>query len=204
MLFRSGRFDEGKTVLENYLTRDPHNVKITESVNQILELKKVFEEERQAEELYRAHPDDIQTALRLLIAYTRRQRHDAMDGLTSTLVSRPELTSNEFLVIAKVYADSRRFDRLSDILTIYVQRFPKDPIGWYNLAIVYAARQNCDGTLAALQHALSLDSTANEIHKMAQQDPRFTLCRKDPRFGALVAGRAQPLAPSDGSFTVTH
>lgn len=199
----TGRFDDGAAVLENYLKRDPHNAKIKESIGQINELKKAFAEERQAEEQYRANPNDIQTALRLLVAYTRRQRLDAMDALTGALVSRADLSSNEFLVIAKLYADARRFDRLTDILTVYVQRFPKDAIGWYNLAIVYAARQNCDGAFGALQRALALESPAQEVRKMLQTDQRFVFCRKDPRFEALLAGRPIATGPTGHPFTIT-
>lgn len=206
LYMETARFDDAKALLEGYQKRDPLNAKIAESLKQLDDVRKLIEEERAAEQLYRASPNDTQNAMRLLAAYGRHQRFDAMDALTGALIARPDLPTNEFLRIAQIYADSRRIDRVGDVLTAFVQRYPQNTIGWYNLAVVFAMRQNCDNALGALQRALALDSPAGDAHRMAQQDARFGSCRQLPQFQQMVGQPvgAAPSPQSAGPFSITH
>jgi tetratricopeptide (TPR) repeat protein len=202
----TARFDDAETVLRRYLKNDPLNLKIGEGLKQLKELRQQIEEEQWLEAQFRASPGDKQVGLQLLMAYARRQRIDAMDALTGTLVARPELGSNEFLAIAQIYAQTHRLDRVSDVLTLYVQRFPQNPVGWYNLAVVLASRQDCDSALIALGRALALDSAAGEVRSTAQRDPRFGRCRSLAQFQQLVGAAAgAPAMPAPGSpFVITR
>ena len=71
-------------------------------------------------------------------------------------------------------AQLKRADQMLDLLTKFTQRYPKNPLGWFNLALMQGVRGNCTAALPALEQALALDP---QLIGAAQHDRRLEGCR---------------------------
>ena len=193
------KFDDAASVMERYQKLDPNNPRISDAVKQIRNVQRQIEEIGDLEQQYVAQPDNLQVALRLVEVYARRQRLDAMDAVVDALLAREDLPAGEILRVANFYAQLNQLDRVHRLLTVYVQRAPGNPLGWYNLATVNATRNNCPESIVALQKAFALDSPDGQLRAKAQQDPLLNNCRSDPQFPQPYA---QPVRRVP--FTVTR
>ncbi len=181
-----GRFDDAVAILEGYQKLDANNVRIRDAVKQIKGMKGQVEEIRQIEQQLAAQPNDVSLALQLAKAYAGRQRVDALDSLVNQLVNHPELPEADFLQLIYLYVPINRVDRVLSLLGLFVQRYPQNPVGWYNLACVQSLRNNCSEAIPALERALAGDNVQGQIRTLARQDSKLNNCRPDPRFQRAV------------------
>ena len=135
-------------------------------------------------------------ALQLARAYAAQQRVGQLDNLVSQLIAAPELSQEDFLQLASFYVPLNRGDRVLAMLNQFVQRFPQNPVGWYNLALVNSARGNCDEAIPALARSLALDDAQQHARALAKNDSKLDNCRRDPRFQRLLE---QPEAAGNSS-----
>lgn len=191
------RFAEAAAVLERYQQRDPHNTKIGDAVNAIRDAQRQSTELSQLEQQQAAQPDNRQLSMQLVIRYAQRGRFDAMDALANTLLAQTNLAPADFLLLADTYAKANRIEPLTQILLLYTQRYPQDPIGWYNFAALQSALNNCDAALTALERALTVDASGSQVRGMLGQDARFNNCRSNPRFQQLLGGQTTSLLPGE-------
>lgn len=199
-----GRFDDAVTILENYQKRDEYNVKIRDAINQIKDMKRTIEETSQLENQLRTQPGNLDLAMQLARAYAMRQRIEPLDNLVDQLIAHPDMPANEFLQLVNYYLQLNKPDRVIALLSKFVQRFPQNPVGWYNLAVIHSLRGNCADALPALEHSLLVDNTQQQIHTLARQDPKLNNCRRDPRFQQLL-GQPQAATTTGGlPFDVTR
>jgi predicted Zn-dependent protease len=169
-------------------------------------MKQRVEDVHQLERQYAAQPNNVQIALQLIERYAQVQRVDAMDAIAQSLLARSDLSAADVMALAQPYAKLQRADRVTQILGVFVQRFPQNPVGWYNLGVIYAARNDCQQALTALESALAVDSPDGQVRKAAAQDRRLDNCRKDPRFQKLMEQpRVQGVEGTSGlPFTIAH
>ena len=197
-----GRFDDAIGVLQNYQKRDPYNTKIGDAVKSVQDMKQRVEDVHQLEQQYATQPTNVPIALQLVDRYAQMQRVDAMDAITQSLLARPDLSAADVMALAQPYAKLQRADRVTQILGVFVQRFPQNPIGWYNLAVIHSARNECQQSIAALERALAVDSPDGQVRKTVSQDQRLNNCRKDPRFQRLMGQPPGQSPASDLPFTI--
>jgi tetratricopeptide (TPR) repeat protein len=199
-----GRFEDGVNVLEGYQKLDEYNVKIRDAINQIKAMKSSVEETSQLEQQMRVHPDNLQTAMQLARAYATRGRMDQLDPLVDQLIGHPNMPANEYLQLINFYGQLKREDRVMSLLSRFVQRFPQDPAGWYNLAIMHSLHGNCNEALPALEHALAMDNAEQQIHSLARQDPKLNNCRRDLRYQRLLEPADAASATGGLPFNIVH
>jgi tetratricopeptide (TPR) repeat protein len=202
-----GRFDDGVAVLQEYQRHDRYNLRIREVIRVIQELKRQMGEERELEQQYAAQPGDLPLALLLIDSYARHQRTDAIDEVVTALVASPGLPADTFLQLAQRYLALGRLDRATDLLTVMAQRYPQNEVAWYSLGVVQCARRNCDGAVAALEHALALDGADHRLLDTIRGDPRLDNCRQHPRFQQILGHQSnQPQSSTilPGGMTITH
>ena len=194
---QTSRPDLAIKVLEQYQKSDPYNTKIAEATRTIRDMQRQLLNDQQLEQQYAAEPGNVAVAVQLARTYAERGRLDAMDNIVNSLLARPDLPAKELLELAQGYAGLKRLDRVLHMLTVFTQRFPKQTIGWYNLAAVQAVSGQCDAALQALERALALDQDGS-IREAVAQDPRLANCRQHPRYQALMGSQAD--APSPPPF----
>ncbi len=197
-----GQFDPAIEVLEKYQRTDEYNTKIKEAVKTIKEMRDMTTSVRDLEQRYGANPADLQAGWDLAIAYARQQRPDAMDAVVNSLIARPELPEQNFLMIAQTYAQLKRLDRVTEVLTALTQRHPNSNMAWYNLAAIYSVRNDCASAVVALQRAFALDNAERLVFNTARTDQRFAACANSPEFQRLFGVVAEP--PLPGGFTITR
>ncbi len=197
------RFDDATAVLASYQKLDPYNPQIREVIKAVASLKTQAGQTKQLETQYRAEPDNLPVALELVAAYARARRMDALDSLVDTLSARAELSSNDLLQMAGYYAQLNRLDRVEQLLSVVTHRFPQDPAGWYNFALVHSARNECQAACDALEQAMALDGPEGKVREAIRGDARLNNCRSDSRFLRLLAQPAGQ-SPSTLPFTVSH
>jgi len=195
-----GQFEPAIRVLEDYQKTDTYNTKIVEAIQRVREMQQHTQDEREVEQKYAANPNDLGTAIKLVVSYARQQRFEAMDALVNTLLVRPDLPAENILQIAQMYAELKQLERVTAVLTLFTQRFPENNMGWYNLAAVYSARRDCPSASVALQRALAMDSPDGMVRKMAPTDERFANCRNAPEFQRALQQAAPRVPP--GGFTL--
>jgi predicted Zn-dependent protease len=203
----SGRMDDAVTVLEEYQSHDRYNLRISEVIRVIRDLKRQLSEEHDLEQQYAAQPGDLPLALLLVDSYVRHQRTDAIDEVVSGLLARPNLPAETYLQLAQRYLALKRLDRATVLLTIMTQRYPQDQGAWYNLCLVQSAQKNCDGAASALERALALDDPDHHLLDTVRRDPRLDNCRQDLMF-RQVLGQQSNQPPSSGvlpgGMRITH
>ena len=199
----SGQYDRAADVLGNFERLDPYNLTVRKAIKAIENLKTQAGQIHQLEQQHQTEPDNLEVAVQLVAAYAQARRVDAMDALVDSLTLRPDFSSNDLLRVAGFYSQMNRGDRVSTLLSVFVRRFPQSPLGWYDLAVIHSARNECQAAVSALQRALALDGGRGGIRSTARQDPRLNNCRVDPQFQQLVADQPERL-PSTLPFTVSH
>jgi thioredoxin-like negative regulator of GroEL len=186
-----GKFDEGRAIMEKYQEYDPYNTKIQDAINAIKDIQRQTVETQQLEAMYAQQPANKQVTFQLMAAYARRQKFDAMNALVATFLARTDISPEEIMQIAQLYGQLQQADRVGEVLALYTQRFPNDPRGWFNLAALHAARNNCDASMDALARALALDTPDRQVFNAIRQDARFRLCQGHPRLMQLLGQQPQ-------------
>lgn len=185
-----GRSDEAEQVLVEYEKRDIYNTKIKDAIKAVRDIRQQNRTVHELEQRYASYPNDWQAGWELFLAYGRQQRFDAMDAVANSLMVRPDFPEQQFLMLAQAYAQLRRLDRVTAILTYMTQRYPQNNMAWYNLAAVYAVQNDCASAAVALERALMLDTPERVVLNTARQDNRFSSCRTHPEFARVLTGNS--------------
>ncbi|NQU10808.1 DUF2723 domain-containing protein [bacterium] len=191
---QTGQLPAARQVLETYHQRDPFNAKIREVIESVQGMEQAAISERELEQQYAQQPDNKGVVLQLAAAYARRNRFDALHALAQTFLARNDLTEMELLQLAQMYDQLRQLDRVTQVLTIMSQRYPRSALAWFNLASVLTARGQCTNATAALQQALALEGADGPMHQSARNDPRFAPCRQTPDFRTALGEPPRPIS----------
>ncbi len=154
---RMDRYDEGLAVMQKYQLKDPQNEKIQNAINTIHQMREQHHRLMELKTKRREKPDDIQTGLRLLEGYAALQQHVETDTLTKELIGLETLDADGFWGILQVYARTQRLDKLSALLDLFVDRYPKDSRGWRETARMRLGNNDLSGSIAALRRYLDLE-----------------------------------------------
>lgn len=168
------RCNDALEILEQYRRLEPRNPMIQEALAQV---KKRRTEQNFIADLERQHtlyPEKFDIALQLARAYAGTHHLDAFDALVKQLTDLPELPEREFFSLIDLDSQLKRADPMLELLEKFTQHYPKNPTGWFNLALMQGMRANCAAALPALERALTLDP---QLATAAQQDQRLESCR---------------------------
>ena len=168
------RCNDALELLEAYRRIIPSNALLQDAIDRVIkrraDLDRVVDLERQ----HRLYPDQLGTAMQLAHGYVATQRLEPFDKLVNELLARPELPEADFFSLIDLYAQLKCADPMLDLLGKFTQRFPRNPLGWFNLALMQGVRGNCTAALPALERALALDP---KLAVAAQHDRRLEGCR---------------------------
>ena len=168
------RCNDALELLDAYQRHAPHEIAIQQAIAQVRQRRADLDRISNLERQHALYPDNLEVAMPLVRAYAAARRLDRLDAVVKELLELPALSEREFFSLIDLNARLKRTDRTLVLLNQFTNRFPDNPLGWFNLALIHGARGNCAEALPALEHALALDA---QLVAAAQQDRRLDYCR---------------------------
>ena len=168
------RCNDALELLEAYRNIDPRNVLLQDAIDRVKTRRADLDRVANLERQHSLYPEKLDLAMQLARGYVATQRLEQLDALVSELLARPELSETDLFSLIDLNAQLKRADPMLDLLGKFTQRFPKNPLGWFNLALMQGVRGNCTAALPALERALALDP---QLALAAQRDRRLEGCR---------------------------
>ncbi len=184
MYMQLRRLDEARMTIEALLADDPHNNRVAAFHQQLVQLQAQDQRRRELEAIFQAGPGDMETALELVQVYHRLQMQGPFQQLVVNLIQNDQIPVGTYLRLAQIMQEAGRHDLLEMALQRYVDREPRSPRAWLDLAAVRLARDRPDDALRALQQAVRLGGTP--VRDAVRRDPRFQPLHNRPEFRQLL------------------
>ncbi len=185
VLMRQRKFDKAQEVMEHFLREDPGNDRVQQFITQIENTILLEERKRQLETKFQqGQAGNINEALELAEVYRRLQQWPSFENLTKRIIRDDRVPDPILLQVAKMYADSNRYNLLEEALQLYLNRQPNDPRKWLDLAAAQAAQRKLQPTLESLKQAIR--KGGEPVRSMIRQDPRFNEMKNHPEFQKIV------------------
>jgi len=184
----AGRYEDGFAVLRAYQSRDRFDTKIADAIESAEVTRRLDAEIGRLNQEWVRRPGETALGLQLAQVCAQRHRRDALDAVAKRLLERKDLAQEDYLSLAQVYAVTHDLERVTQILTVLLQRHPQNVGGWYNLAVAHSLLGDCGSCLMALERALALDAPGGPVHNTARQDQRLEPCRGEAAFQRILGG----------------
>ena len=168
------RCNDALELLETYRQREPRNAALQQAIAQVRKRRADLDLLSDLERQHALYPDKLDVAMPLARSYAAAQRLDRFDAVVKELLALPDLPEREFFSLIDLNARLRRGSQTLELLGLFTKRYPQNPLGWFNLALIHGAHGNCADALPALERALALDA---QLLTAAQQDRRLDTCR---------------------------
>ena len=186
-----GRPDDALATLEALQKLDPLNVKITQAIQQISNIKQSRQDVPQLEAARSNNPRDFGLVVQLAQAYSRAGQNDHIVPLLQGYLAQTNISPDDVLQSAQLFMNLGQPDAAVSVLQLMTQRYPQDARSYYSIALIRAAQNNAAEALPMLDKALQL---APQLKAQAVGDQRFNNLRGNPQFQQLV-GSQNPMVP---------
>jgi tetratricopeptide (TPR) repeat protein len=153
---RLDRYEEAIAIMTSYQKEDPQNEKIHDAIKAIKQMRQQSDQVKALAKQFESRPNDLQMAGTLMEAYSVMQRASDADKVADRIVSRPDVTADEFWFVIKSYVRLQRSDKISSLLSDYVRKFGNDPRGWREIARWRLMAQDSKGSIAAMKRYLEI------------------------------------------------
>ena len=161
-------------LLEAYRHIDPRDALLQDAMDRVIRRRTDLDRVANLERQHALYPEKLDLAMQLARGYVATQRLEQFDAVVSELLKRPELAEADLFSLIDLNAQLKRADPMLDLLGKFTERFPKNSLGWFNLALMQGVRGNCTAALPALERALAIDP---QLATAAQRDRRLEGCR---------------------------
>ncbi len=173
------RFTDARKIIENFLSQDTENTKVSSFLDQIKNLEKA-NARRDVLEVTLSKGGDLNLALELLGIYRSMNMAPRMDGLADSIVGQQGLPPQVILQIAQMYGEMKRADRVAAMLQKYLLRSPTDSARRVDLAKCLIAMQQPGPALGELRIAIQQGG-----------EPVREIIRRDASAFSPLAGNAE-------------
>ena len=194
LFVRQNRFDEAMELMRAFKVKDPGNDKADAFITQV-EGFKTLDARRVELEAYMKQNEgraDISKALELLEVYQKARNMNGFLSLGRSIMNNQHLDPRILLHLAQMFAQTKQFPELQMALERYVKADPNNFNASYDLAAIYAMRNQPDKAIDQFAQALRIDKQQALIR--LQKDGRFVSLHKNARFVRLVSTAARPVA----------
>ncbi len=203
LLLQNGRFDEALKLMEDYEKLDPRNDRIRGFINQVHAITQVNNRINALQENFSKQQGTLQDAMELAQLYRQVGREGLFLELTGQILGNTNVPAQAYLQVAEIMKQgpqsSQQYMRLAEIYQRYLEREPKDPGIWMELAGVLAALNQPEKAVAAARQAASIGG--DPIREKLRLDPRLQPLHGRPDFRQLVEPSARaPMFPSGFQF----
>ena len=178
-----GRPDDALATLQALQKLDPLNNKITQAIQQIVNMKQSRQDVTQLEAAHASNSSDFNVLGQLAQAYARAGQADRIPPLLSNYLTQTNLSAENILQTAQLYLNIGQVEPATRTLQFMMQQFPQDARSYFAFALVRAAQNNVAEALPMLEKAVQL---APQLRAQALSDQRFGNLRNNPQFQKLV------------------
>jgi tetratricopeptide (TPR) repeat protein len=178
-----GRPDDALATLQALQKLDPLNSKITQAIQQIVNMKQSRQDVTQLEAAHANNPRDFGVMGQLAQAYARAGRGDRIPPLLQNYLAQTNLPADDILQAAQIYLNIGQVEPATSTLQFMMQQFPQDARSYFAFGMVRAAQNNAAEALPMLEKAIQL---APQLRAQLLNDQRFANLRGNPQFQKLV------------------
>ena len=202
LLLTLGRVDDALMLAEVCSEFDSKNAQLPNLRAQLNQQKQKREqniqwqeEASQLESQYNQDPANFTVLARLIARYFNLGQTNKVLRLLELVVNDEGASSEVLLVVSSAYMQLGRYTDLEKSLLQLVDRKPKDPAAWYDLAATQALLQKNSEALANLRRAIEMEQQrplppeSKSLLSRSQEDPRFNSIRYLPEYRQLISGQ---------------
>ena len=135
---------------------------------------------------------DISKALELLEVYQKARNMNGFLSLGRSIMNNQHLDPRILLHLAQMFGQTKQFPELQMALERYIKADPNHFDANYELAAIYAIRNQPDKAISQFAQALRIDK--QQALTRLQTDRRFIPLHKNAQFVRLVSTAARPTA----------
>ena len=183
LYIRMQRYDEARTVIEEFGKKDPYHDRTQPVLEQIERIKTWTTRKAELELSAQGKPLDINKAFELITLYNLLQEHAKTQSMVQQVLA-AQIPSQMKKQLAIKLAEMRRLDLAEAALVKYLSEKPGDAGGRIDLAVVRLGRNHVDQALKALETAVS--KGGEPVRLLIQKDARLQPLYNNPRFRALL------------------
>lgn len=198
MYMQQRRLSDAYEVISALSKGDPGNERVTSFMAQISGLKDMDERRKALEASFQEGPGDLNTALELAELYMHLQMPHQFQGLTMSILQDENAPLEAYLHVSQLYAAAQRHDLVEMALRRYIEREPRNPRVWVDLAAAHVARGQQAEFLQALRRAVELGG--EPVRDTLRRDQRFDPVRHLREFQQIVPGATPEQRPTGISF----
>lgn len=198
MYLQQRRLDDARATIDQLLAGDPNNDRVAAFRQQIVQMQEREKRRIELEAIFQQGGGAIDEALELVQVYHQLQLHGPFQQLVQNLLQDDQIPVDAYLRLAQVLSEVRRMDLLEMALQRYVDREPRSPRVWIDLAAVRLSRERPDEALQALQRAVQLGG--EPVRDAVRRDPRFQALHPRPEFRQLVPASTGPVPTNPAPF----
>ena len=199
LISREGRYDEAIKLFDDFLEKDPNNVKAAEFQKRLENGKKMTARLKELGAKLQQGTIASNEIMELLqIQFNMGQSRNA-ERLAQGLLNSGKATPDMMMAIAQLMAEKRKFSTVELALKKFTAAKPKDPNGWINLAGLQLALNKRGEMYVSIQKAI--EAGGEPVRNRLRKDKRFDAVRNTKEFQKLVPPKpmgGMGLAPLPG------
>lgn len=193
LLLQNRKFDDALKVMEEYLKLDPQNDRIEGFIRQIQGIKQVNGRITELQDKFQQQQGTLETAIELAKLYQQVGNEGMFLELTGQIMGNTNIPPHAYLQVADMMkqgqASAQQYMRLSEIYQRYLQREPKDPGVWAELACIHVGLKQVDKAMVAIKQVIAVGG--DPMREKLRLEPRLQSLNSRPDFKQLVAPTTQ-------------
>jgi thioredoxin-like negative regulator of GroEL len=183
MYMQQRRLSDARVVIETLMAEDPGNDRVGAFLAQIRDMEQRDNRRRDLESSLQGGTADLQTALELVELYLQLQLPTQFQNLANSILTDEQVPLDALISLANIFANNQRIDLVEVALRRYLERNPRNPRVWLDLAATQIVRQQAEFA-QSLRRAIELGG--DPVREAVRQDPRFEPVRQTREYQQLV------------------
>ncbi len=184
------RIGDAREVIGNLRAGDPRNERVIAFYEQLTDMQNKDKRRQELEQSFSEGSGDLNAAIELARIYVELQMPQQLQGLAINLLQNDEIPADTYLQLAQVLAQAQRTDLLEHAFNRYLQREPRNPSIWVELAALHVSRQQQEQAMHAVRRAIEVGG--QPVRDALRGDERFAPLRQVREFQQLVPATTQP------------
>ncbi len=193
MYMQQRRLTKAREVIAALLEGDPENERVKQFHDQIANMEHMDTRRKQLEAEFHEGAGELQNALELVEIYMHLQMPQQFQGLALNILRDDQVPPDAYLRLNEIFAGAQRHDLMEMALQRYLERAPRSPRVWVDLAAVYVQQGKEDEFAQALRQAVQLGG--EPVRDAIRQDQRFDGVRQSRAYQQLIPSAAPQQRP---------